>query len=71
MTSVAHQTQPVVHSPQVIDHGSIILALLPTPGAVGYATEMAEGIWAVYPYQSHDLWRLRRWYHTKEFEALE
>ena len=62
MTCVAHQAQPVVHSLQVIDHSPLILALLPTPGAVGYATEVAEGIWAVYPHQSHNLWRLRRWY---------
>ena len=70
MTSVAHQAQPVVHSLQVIDHGSLVLALIPAPGSVGYATEVVEGIWVMFPHQSHNLWRLRRWYHTKEFEAL-
>ena len=67
---VAHQAQPVVHCLQVVDHCPLILALLPTPGAVGYTTEAAKGIWAVYSHQSHDFWRLGMGYHMEEFEAL-
>ena len=48
----------------------LILALLPTPGAVGYAAEVTKGIWVVYSCQSHNLWRLRRGYHMLELEAL-
>ena len=57
MTPVAHQAYPVVHGSQVIDHGALVLALLSAPMAVGYATEVAKGIWVVYPHQSHDLGR--------------
>ena len=37
----AHQAKPIVHCPEVVDDCPLILALLPTPGAVGHAIEMA------------------------------
>ena len=57
-------------SAQVVNHCPLVLALLPTPGAVGHAIEVAKGIWVVYSHQSHNLWRLRRGYHMEELEAL-
>ena len=54
MTSAAHQAQPVVHSLQVIDHGPLILALLPTPGAVGYATEVFRSCIPISPITFRD-----------------
>ena len=42
-----HQAYLVVCSPQVVDHCPFILALFPTPGAVGEAGKMPEasGSW--------------------------
>ena len=41
---ITHQAQPVVCSLQVVDHHPFILALFPTPGAVGEAGKMLEGM---------------------------
>ena len=51
---VTHQAEPVVHCLQVVNNCSLILALLPTPGAVGQAIEVAKGIWVMYAHQSHN-----------------
>ena len=59
-----------MHHLQVVNYCLLILALLPTPGAVGYAAEVTKGIQVVYSHQSHNLWRLRRGYHMEELEAL-
>ena len=56
MTFVAYQAQPVVHHLQVVDHCPLVLALLPTPGAVAYAAEAAKGVQVMYSHQSHTLW---------------
>ena len=32
---LTYETQLVMHHPQVVDYGALILALFPTPGAVG------------------------------------
>ena len=70
MALVAYQAQPVVDCLQVVDHCPLILALLPTPGAVGYAAEVVKGIQVMYSHQSHNLWGLGRGYHMEEFKAL-
>ena len=70
MALVAHQAQPVVHCLQVVDHCPLILVLLPTPEAVGYAAEVAKGVQVMYSHQSHNLWGLRRGYLMEEFKAL-
>ena len=70
MAFLAHQTQPVVHCLQVVDHCSLILVLLPMLGTVDYTTEAAKGIWVVYSHQSHNLWGLRNGYCMEEFDAL-
>ena len=62
--------QPVVHCPQVVNNCSLILALLPTPEAVGQAIEVAKGIWVVYATQSHNLLGLRWGYHMEELEVF-
>ena len=58
VTFVAHQAEPVVHCLQVVNNCPLILALLPTPGAVGQAIEAAKGIQVMYAHQSHNLWGL-------------
>ena len=46
-----------MHGVKVIHNCALILAHLPTPQAVGQATEVVEGIRVVYLHQSYDLWR--------------
>ena len=58
VTFVAHQAEPVVHHPQVVNNCPPILALLPTPGTVGQGIEAVKGIQVVYTHQSHNLWGL-------------
>ena len=40
-TFVAHEAQFVMHHPQVIDDGALILAHLSTPGAMGHPIKAA------------------------------
>ena len=59
-----------MHHLKVVDKCPLILALLPTPGTVSQAIEVAKGIWVVYAHQSHNLWGLQWGYHSEEFEAF-
>ena len=48
-TLVTHEAQPVMYCPQVVNDGSLILSLLPTPRAVSVTGKMPEGIGVVDP----------------------
>ena len=54
----------------MIDHSPLILALLSTPGAVGYATKVAKDIQVMYSHQSHNLRIFGRGYHTEELQTF-
>ena len=71
VTFVTHQTEPVVHCSKVVDNCPLILALLPTPGAVSHAIEVVKGIWDMYAHQSHNLWGLQWGYHLEGFKAFQ
>ena len=47
----------------MVDHSSLVLALLAAPGTVGVAREMSKGISIVDPLQSHDLWGFQGGHH--------
>ena len=57
-------------SAPVVNNCPLILALLPTPGAVGQVIEVVKGIQVVYAHQSHNLWGLRQGYHMEELAAF-
>ena len=46
---VTHEAQPVIYCPQVVNDGSLILPILPSPRAVIVTGKMLEGIRVVDP----------------------
>ena len=59
-----------MHHLKVVDDCPLILALLPTPGAVGHAIEVVKGVQVMYGHQSHNLWGLRWGYNSEELKAF-
>ena len=51
---------------EVVDDCALILALLPTPRAVGHPIEVVQCVWIMYACQAHNLWGLQWGYHSKE-----
>ena len=70
VTFVTHQAKTVVHCLQAVNNCSLILTLLPTPGAVGQIIEVAKGIWVMYANQSHNLWGLWWGHCLEELDAF-
>ena len=57
----------LVHCPQVIDDGPLILTIFSAPWAVSKASEMLKGLGIMNSLQAHDLWGLLGGYHPYEF----
>ena len=45
----------------MVDHGSLVLPVLGTPGTVGLAHKVPKGIRAMDPLESHDLLEIPWW----------
>ena len=59
-----------MHHLQMVNNCPLILALLPTPGAVGQAIEVAKGTCVMYAHQSHNFGDSDGGTGTEELEAF-
>ena len=69
-TPLADQPKVVVPSTEMINHGALILPLLPTPGAQWETGLKLESLRGMFPLEALDFRRFKGWHHPEVVEVL-